>query len=668
VASSKSSFTDVSSSTGDLFTLSTADPYAATYFSIGTNGHPHSRTKGLVVTFDDATTPPLFLGQDYTASNRAPSFGERMGTWQSLSGPLPAGSRGVCYADVDNDGDQDLFICQNGANSVLYLNVADTADSNNVPTFVDSTAAFFGPEASALTGAHAAAWGDYNGDGFVDLFVATIQYSNSVKTIGDATISGYTTRIFRNMGGHGFQENIFGRLVGTSNFCLSGTWVDLDRNGDLDLVAAEFVGPRLLVFENTGYEAAIGDNRVAPTTAWLSDQMIFGATAVNVFDYDHDEFPDLIVTTEVDQGGALILRNTGDRATGFTVVTTLGVGHHWSGAVVADFDLNGQQDIVLLPVDGQPGMFMGFGTGISGQTPTYVDMSLPLGLRAGGVGAGTSGGLAADFNNDHDYDLYLGRVKSDPFLYKNARPGGADGLDGTEKWLEVKLATVGNSNESLIGAEVVVTSGSQRWTRIVDGGSGRGGQGSNQMLFGLGNLLTAADLVDVSVNFPSGGSAFAFAEPLNGIVPLIEDSPVVLKADSRADPNPMFSYELIPGGADWLFSWKTEEIKGDLRQDRVHIENNNNYLDRAPCYLGIAYNAPIDLVWGMADVTMNVYRDELYWQHVVRWANRPCVSNAGCSHRFTVTSGLVNVNSVTSGPKTTEFVDFCVPDRPFIRR
>lgn len=122
---------------GDLATLLSSRPYSSVLFKATPADGASSEV--MVVTFDDNMKNPLLLGRTGSGSGTA-HFANRdfgsLGAW--LDAPLPLGSRGVCYADYDNDGDTDFFISSPMRGGKLYQNNLVTAGS-----FSDVTAAFF---------------------------------------------------------------------------------------------------------------------------------------------------------------------------------------------------------------------------------------------------------------------------------------------------------------------------------------------------------------------------------------------------------------------------------------------------------------------------------------------------------------------------------------------
>ena len=81
-----------------------------------------------------------------------------------------------------------------------------------------------------------AAWGDFNNDGWVDLFIATSSYSIYTNH-GDGTLVSLTNRLFGDDSG--------GRRIGCA-------WADYDNDGHLDLAIAPNSGGSLYLFHNLG--------------------------------------------------------------------------------------------------------------------------------------------------------------------------------------------------------------------------------------------------------------------------------------------------------------------------------------------------------------------------------------------------------------------------------
>jgi hypothetical protein len=655
VVASTAKFVDVTTSTGDLAAVLTEQPYSAVYFK-AVPGDSLSEDI-MIVTFDNdgssgVVRAPQILQQTYTDPvNGAPQFATMTQYWID-GGEFELGARGICYADYDNDGDNDFFICNPSFGGKLYR--------NDLPTgFSEVTSDVFGADISYLTHAISASWGDYNRDGFVDLYVTGTNYFESVQLLtaqtfasagGGITSSGW---IFKNTGGSGLRKSIWGKS-GEYNVYLSSCWADLDDDGDLDQITAKFVLGVIEVLENQGYHYGLGDNLMA-YGGWrcpVSDpDYYFGANSVTPIDYDHDEYPDLLVTFATHDGNpkAKILLNNYPEDKEFTPIE-LAAGTEWNGATVGDFDFNGQEDILLHPRAANTSPVLLMADGYSDQTPTYSDLGYTLGLRGGATG----GGVAANFDQARGIDLYLGRgdSTSTKALYHNL--GGAS---SSSSWIEVRLHPNGNSNRTLVGTKVVVESSGKRWQQVVDGGSGRGGQSANQLLFGLGD---ASNSVNVTVTYASGEIDTLNSMPVNTVVECFENQLPLLKPGIKTDPEPDYDIELEPGTTDWIFRWRTTNNKGDIKMDQVEVQNYYNYDPSGNCGVGIAVGGSRFLNWGDPDTEFLVYWDGTLWQHEVRWMALPCGLN--CEYRFRVKSGANGQSTPYSGLRTMTTSTFCVTD------
>ncbi|MCB0725759.1 MAG: VCBS repeat-containing protein [Ignavibacteriae bacterium] len=131
-------------------------------------------------------------------------------------------SRGITWIDYDNDGDQDIFVCnENNQKNNLYENMGSGY-------FVKITAGdIVNDVASSWTGS----WGDIDNDGDMDLFVGNWgQSDNLYINNGDKTFAKVTT----------------GPVVQTADRSSTSSWIDYDNDGDLDLFVTTSYGASAL--------------------------------------------------------------------------------------------------------------------------------------------------------------------------------------------------------------------------------------------------------------------------------------------------------------------------------------------------------------------------------------------------------------------------------------
>lgn len=195
------------------------------------------------------------------------------------------------FADFDNDGDDDLaLILQNEAPVLL------TNDGHG--SFQRSTSTPFERADGARVTYSSAAAADYDGDSYVDLYVAAyleIDAPGADKELPlpypyhDAE-NGAANVLFRNLGDGRFEDVTAkaGLDQGNNRFSLAASWGDYDGDGRLDLYVANDFGRNNLYhnegngrFRDVSAEAGVEDLGAGMSVAWV--------------DYDNDGHDDLYV-------------------------------------------------------------------------------------------------------------------------------------------------------------------------------------------------------------------------------------------------------------------------------------------------------------------------------------------------------------------------------------
>ena len=178
---------------------------------------------------------------------------------------------GVAWADFDNDGDLDLFICRDSnQNNALFVNDG----AGNLTKVTSGDIVSDGGESQG------ASWGDYDNDGYLDLFVANWDQQNNF--------------LYHNNGDGTFTKVTDGPVVNDGGYSIGSGWADIDNDGDLDLfVSNDGDNPAFLYFNN-------GDGTFTrDTTSVAVDSTNFGR-GLAFADIDEDGDLDLFVTRDGD--------------------------------------------------------------------------------------------------------------------------------------------------------------------------------------------------------------------------------------------------------------------------------------------------------------------------------------------------------------------------------
>ena len=317
-----------------------------------------------------------------------------------LDYPVADMTGGAAVGDFNRDGWQDLFLLGGGgAVDALYLNNGDG-------TFSDHAAA------AGVAWSHrglAAASGDYDGDGWLDLFVTSLGESGGARRPG-------AHRLYRNRGvpaAGAAGVPVFEEVAATAGVAVTATprpdgmgaaFGDFDLDGDLDLFVTGYQyhdGNKL--FRNDG-------GRFTDVTApAFGPALEMGVLEVWGFapafvDMDGDRFPELLIAG--DYGTSRYFRN--DRGRFFrdlTAASGTGAGAMGMGSAFGDFDGDGRFDWYLTSVYARTGtesLRNGNQLYLAAGEHRFREASVAAGVNHGGWGWGA---VAADLDHDGVLDL-----------------------------------------------------------------------------------------------------------------------------------------------------------------------------------------------------------------------------------------------------------------------
>jgi hypothetical protein len=339
--------------------------------------------------FAQAASDPGFHLTNVTAAAGI-QFQHNSGAYGGKLLPETLGS-GCAFLDYDRDGWQDILLV-NGMDWPGHQRQRSTLKlyrNNRNGTFNDVTkAAGLDVELYGM----GVAVGDYDNDGFPDIFISCVGQS----------------RLFRNTGKGTFVDvTKASGLLGRQGFSTSALWFDYDRDGLLDLFVCNYVrwSPERDVFcsldgTHKSYctpEAYRGD------TCWLfhnrgngtfedvtASSGIFDSSSkslgVAMFDYDQDGWPDLLVANDT-QPNKLYknLRNGKFKDVGVEAglaFSTEGKARAGMGVDTGDFENSGKAGVAITNFDNEMiGLYHASGAGSAGAV-TYDDIAIPSGLGA----------------------------------------------------------------------------------------------------------------------------------------------------------------------------------------------------------------------------------------------------------------------------------------------
>jgi enediyne biosynthesis protein E4 len=464
------------------------------------------------------------------------------------------------FADIDNDGDQDLYVTTVRGGNLLFEN-----DGHG--RFRDISAA---AGLNYVGHSSAAVFFDFNRDGKLDLFLVNVgRYTTDTTAAASAdpaykyyvafedAFSGHLkparaerSILYRNEGGNRFVD--VSKQMGLIDASWSGdaSIIDVNDDGWLDLYVLNMEGDDQY-YENAGGKRFIKKSRqIFPKTSW-------GAMGIKVFDFNNDGKFDIFITDMHSDMSDIIgperekVKSTmkwpvsfrGDGSTSIwgnsfflkdgpnkfrEVSDAIGAENFcpW-GPSVGDLNADGYDDTFIASGMNYPYRYMINSVKLNDRGQRFVDAEFLLGIepRPRGVAVPWFELDASGPDKTHrDAEGLTGRATI--WGSRGTRAAAIVDVDGdgdldivtndfgtppmvlisnlTEKtrvhYLAVKLTGTA-SNRNAIGAIVKITAGGTTYTKMMDGNTGYLSHGIYPLYFGLG----AADAVSgVDVQWPSG--------------------------------------------------------------------------------------------------------------------------------------------------------------------
>ena len=416
-----------------------------------------------------------------------------------ITGPSSAWS--AVWADYDGDNDLDVYVTSMSEDetNALWRNDGNSFSDVTVAEGLDN-----------IRGNAGASWGDYDGDGDLDIFVAGRFGADAVD------------QLFRNDGGSFTEVAVAAGIAGEANrLTFMGMFFDYDNDGDQDLYLSVDFNSDVL-YQNNG-DATFTDVSAAAGIGQPEHGM-----GLSLGDFNNDGCMDIISSNNTGTGtedpddddhkaSVLYLNNCDGTFSGTN--EEIGILDQniveW-GLNLIDYDNDGDLDLSVVAggmlSDGEPNTF--YENNGNGELFVITE-------EAGVANSGAAfGSIWADVDNDGDLDWYVNNASEDipGALFRNDSARG--------NYFKVDLQGAG-MNTDAVGAIVKVTAGSRTQMRIISAGTSYVGGEPLIAHFGLG----VKDKVDsVEVIWPNNGGVtelFDLAANQTILVEQTESEPVL---------------------------------------------------------------------------------------------------------------------------------------------
>lgn len=419
----------------------------------------------------------------------------------------------INWVDIDNDGDKDLFVTSNTDGNKLFENTGNL-------NFKDITLA-----AGLLTSnlfTYGASWGDYNNDGFLDVFITNRD---------DSLLAQTPNYLYKNNGDNTFTNvSTEAGIDGLGHISFCSVFFDFNNDGWQDI----YISNDKQNFPNQLYKNN-GDNTFTEVGAISGSNLFIDAMTVTIGDYNNDGWFDIYVTDVVN---SVLLKNNGDEtftnialASG-TIFNSVG----W-GAIFLDGDNDKDLDLYV--------------SGSLYNNPNHFSAAFYKNLNDGTFVIPTNAG----FDNDQGYSHSnaIGDINNDgltDFVVTNNNDQNVviwlNKNTENNNWLKINLEGT-TSNKDGIGSLIEISINGNKQFRYTHCGEGYLSQNSATEFFGLGTNTT----VDyIKVKWLSGIEDIFFNVASNQNIHIVEGvaSLSITKPDNilvTISPNPVTDNLLV---------------------------------------------------------------------------------------------------------------------------
>lgn len=475
---------------------------------------------------------------------------------------LPANGAGSAFFDFDNDGDQDLVVVGEGweARDGRRVGSALQLYRNDGNRFRDVAKDF---KMDLLLYSQSVIVLDYDGDGWLDIFVTNYGKRNRGNNSWSASDNGDSCTLLRNEGGKGFSDVSMAAGIDDRAWSYAASAADFDRDGDQDIYVAHDYA-RNSFFVNQG-DGTFKDQGLD----FAAEDVGFGM-GVNWADLNNDGRLDLYIANMSSPVADRIFNRLAPNAAGLETARKLGRGNSimlqgedgtfqhmgeamggvrgmWAwGCATQDFDLDGRVDVfcangmfsrsgvgeihslfyrnvVTSEVDPNMAPRIGMATEPNDQSFRKARVSMGKAGRSwggweadrlwlqqaahgfqdyslvSGLDFATDGRVAIACDFDEDGDLDLFLNEYSDTSFNHQRLMRNNLRDQPHGFLKLRLRATSGQYQA-VGAEVVVQSPAGPCSQVLALGSGFLSEQPTELLFGIGEQEQAT----VEVIWPGG--------------------------------------------------------------------------------------------------------------------------------------------------------------------
>lgn len=417
-----------------------------------------------------------------------------------------ARNKQINWVDIDNDGDNDLFITSDNSGNRLFENLGNMIMSEITDTsgMLSDNFPYYG-----------ASWGDYNNDGFLDVFIS----------IRDPLIPNL---LYKNNGDRTFTlVNVEAGLETTGYMSFCSAFLDYDNDGDQDIYVAndKYANPNLMYRNN-------GDGTFTEVGEITGTDVSIDAMTVTVEDFNYDGWLDIYITN--DPMDSVLYVNNGD-GTFTDLAQSYQVTFNSSGWSAVFLDADNDSDLDLY-VSGEgngtasPIMSSAFYEKVSNSTFQLNNSAVPNDF------AFSYGNALGDTDNDGYPEIVVNNIDHENvFVWKN-------NTNTSNNWLKVELEGT-TSNRNGVGSFIEISINGNKQYRYTCLGEGYLSQNSGSEQFGLG---TATSIDYVKVKWLSGIEDTYYNVSVNQSLKIVEGASLSIDEFNAFElkyfPNPVTEF------------------------------------------------------------------------------------------------------------------------------